>query len=207
MKLNTMSDAHGHGLGGHAAHGPEGNPTPSSTDTVDIEKGSAPSSAHLSTNDQSHLHGHSHSHKHTALDESALAQLVGIAILETGVLLHSVLIGLTLAVTDNFVILLVVLVFHQTFEGLGLGSRLAYAQLPAKYARHGPYVAALIFSFATPIGIAVGLGVRHSYAPNGATASIVSGILDALSAGILIYTGLVEVRVLVLLGQVSSLTL
>jgi hypothetical protein len=104
-----------------------------------------------------------------------------------------VLIGLTLAVTDDFVILLVVLVFHQTFEGLGLGSRLAYAQLPAKYARYGPYVAALVFSFATPLGIAIGLGVRHSYTPNGATASIVSGILDALSAGILIYTGLVEV--------------
>jgi hypothetical protein len=40
----------------------------------------------------------------------------------------------------------------------------------------------------------VGLGVRTTYNPDGTTASIVSGILDAFSAGILIYTGLVEVR-------------
>jgi zinc transporter 1/2/3 len=128
------------------------------------------------------------------MDEAALAQLVGIAILEFGVLLHSVLIGLTLAVTSDFIILFVVLVFHQTFEGLGLGSRLAHARLPAKYARYGPHVAALVFALATPTGIAIGLGVRHSYAPGSATASIVSGVLDSLSAGILIYTGLVEVR-------------
>lgn len=43
-------------------------------------------------------------------------------------------------------------------------------------------------------GIAVGLGVRSTYNPNSTTANIVSGILDAFSAGILIYTGLVEVR-------------
>ncbi|PCH44132.1 Zinc/iron permease, partial [Wolfiporia cocos MD-104 SS10] len=44
----------------------------------------------------------------------------------------------------------------------------------------------------TPIGIAAGLGVRTAYNPNGATASIVSGVLDAFSSGILIYTGPVE---------------
>ena len=43
------------------------------------------------------------------------------------------------------------------------------------------------------IGIAAGLGVRSSYNPDSATASIVSGVLDAFSSGILIYTGLVEV--------------
>jgi zinc transporter 1/2/3 len=39
--------------------------------------------------------------------------------------------------------------------------------------------------------MAAGLGLR-TYNPAGATASIVSGVLDALSAGVLIYTGLVE---------------
>ena len=43
-------------------------------------------------------------------------------------------------------------------------------------------------------GIAIGLGVRSTYNPESTTASIVSGVLDAFSAGILIYTGLVEVR-------------
>jgi len=41
----------------------------------------------------------------------------------------------------------------------------------------------------TPIGMAIGLGVRSSYNPEGTTASIVTGVLDALSAGILLYTG------------------
>jgi zinc transporter 1/2/3 len=110
--------------------------------------------------------------------------------------IRSVLIGLTLAVSQyaQFHVLFVVLVFHQTFEGLGLGARLAYTQLPGRYGRFGPPLAALVYGLATPIGIAAGLGVRGVYAPGGATASIVSGVLDSLSAGILIYTGLVEVR-------------
>ena len=52
---------------------------------------------------------------------------------------------------------------------------------------------ALIYGLTTPVGIAAGLGVRSTYNPGSATASIVSGVLDSLSSGILIYTGLVEV--------------
>lgn len=44
---------------------------------------------------------------------AAATQLVGIAILEFGVLLHSFLIGLTLAVTDGFKLLFVVLCIHR----------------------------------------------------------------------------------------------
>lgn len=83
----------------------------------------------------------------------------------------------------------------ETFEGLGIGSRLAYMNLPQKY-NFVPVIGAVIYSFTTPIGIAVGLGLRTTYNPNSATASIVSGVLDSLSAGILIYTGLVEVNFL-----------
>jgi zinc transporter 1/2/3 len=116
-----------------------------------------------------------------------------------GVLFHSVLVGLALAVDEGFTILFVVLIFHQTFEGLGLGSRLAYLELPGKWNKQGPYLMALIFGLATPVGIAAGLGIRQTYAPNGATANIAAGIFDSLSAGVLIYTGLVEVRHLDLL--------
>ena len=45
----------------------------------------------------------------------------------------------------------------------------------------------------TPIGIAIGLGVRSTYNPDSTTPLIVSGILYSLSAGVLVYTGLVEV--------------
>ena len=44
----------------------------------------------------------------------------------------------------------------------------------------------------TPIGMAIGLGVRETYDPDSATALIVQGCLDSFSAGILLYTGLVE---------------
>ena len=53
-------------------------------------------------------------HAITTTPTMASAQLVGIAILEFGVILHSFLIGLTLAVTENFKILFIVLVFHRT---------------------------------------------------------------------------------------------
>ena len=66
-------------------------------------------------------------------------------------------------------------------------------KLPAKY-NYVPLVGAALYAITTPIGIAIGLGVRRSYNPGSTTASIVSGILDALSSGILLYTGTVEVR-------------
>jgi zinc transporter 1/2/3 len=44
----------------------------------------------------------------------------------------------------------------------------------------------------TPIAIAVGLGVRTTYNAGSFTANVVSGVLDSTSAGILIYTGFVE---------------
>jgi zinc transporter 1/2/3 len=46
--------------------------------------------------------------------------------------------------------------------------------------------------FPSPIGVAAGYGARQSYNDNSATKNAVSGILDAFSAGILLYTGLVE---------------
>ncbi|KAF7334697.1 ZIP-like iron-zinc transporter [Mycena venus] len=169
---------HGHYTGSHAAHGPEGTHAPPKVNS-DVEE-------------QEHDHQHDHEHgEHSHLDGSASAQIFGIAILEFGVLLHSVLIGLTLAVDEGFKVLFVVIVFHQTFEGLGLGSRLAFIKLPARY-NYVPVLAAIIYGLSTPVGIAAGLALRSSYNPGSATASIVSGVLDSLSAGILIYTGLVE---------------
>jgi len=53
---------------------------------------------------------------------------------------------------------------------------------------------AITYGLTTPIGIAAGLGVRTTYNPGSTTASIVSGVMDAFSAGILVYTGLVEVN-------------
>jgi zinc transporter 1/2/3 len=174
-KINKSYDTHGHDHRAHAAHGPEGG-VPADTENKkikDIEEDS----------DGEHRPAH--------LTSDALTQVLGVAILEFGVTLHSVLIGLTLAVDEGFKVLFVVLIFHQTFEGLGIGSRLAYMKLPQKY-NWVPIVGAFLYGITTPIGIAAGLGVRSTYNPGSARASIVSGVMDSLSSGILIYTGLVE---------------
>lgn len=42
------------------------------------------------------------------------------------------------------------------------------------------------------IAITIGLGVRTAYDSGSYAANVVSGVLDAMSSGILLYTGLVE---------------
>jgi zinc transporter 1/2/3 len=46
----------------------------------------------------------------------AAKQLIGVAVLEFGVVLHSIIIGLTLAVNDNFIILFIVIIFHRAYH-------------------------------------------------------------------------------------------
>jgi zinc transporter 1/2/3 len=124
--------------------------------------------------------------------EDYAAQMTALFILEFGVIFHSIFIGLTLAVSgDEFTTLYVVLVFHQSFEGLGLGTRLAAVQWP-KSKRWSPYLLGAGYAISTPIAIAIGLGVRQSFAPGSQTTLIANGVFDSISAGILIYTGLVE---------------
>lgn len=45
--------------------------------------------------------------------DTAIAQILGVAILEFGVVFHSILIGLTLAVDQEFKILFIVIIFHR----------------------------------------------------------------------------------------------
>lgn len=160
-----------------------------------------PNSHHHHHPGDDHL-GHSRDHadnptdldweEHGMTPESYAAQMTGIFILEFGVIFHSIFIGLTLAVSgEEFITLYIILVFHQTFEGLGLGARLATIPWP-KSRRWTPYLLAVAFGLSTPVAMAIGLGVRDTYQPGSATALIANGVFDAVSAGILIYTGLVE---------------
>lgn len=67
-------------------------------------------------------------------------QLTSIFVLEFGVVFHSIFIGLTLAVSGSeFITLFIVVVFHQTFEGIGLGARLAVAPWP-RDTKWTPYI-------------------------------------------------------------------
>lgn len=124
--------------------------------------------------------------------ESYTAQMTAIFILEFGVIFHSIFIGLTLAVSgEEFITLYVVIVFHQTFEGLALGTRLASIEWP-KNRQWTPYLLGMGYAISTPIAIAIGLGVRSTFSPGSQTTLIVNGVFDSISAGILIYTGLIE---------------
>ena len=136
-----------------------------------------------------------HQRDHAAeCDEQAnyAAQLTAIFVLEFGVIFHSIFIGLTLAVTDNFTILFVVLVFHQTFEGLGLGARLGMATWPSGSRRWTPYLLGFLYAVSTPFAIGMGLIATKSLALEVSTSRVVNGAFDAISGGILMYTALVE---------------
>lgn len=125
-------------------------------------------------------------------ERSFRQQIAAFLILEFGVIFHSIIIGLNLGTTGaEFSILYPVLVFHQSFEGLGIGARMSAIPFPKRLSWL-PWVLCSGYGLTTPIAIAVGLGVRHTYSAGSFTANVVSGVLDAISAGILIYTALVE---------------
>ncbi|KAI5282795.1 hypothetical protein KEM54_002583 [Ascosphaera aggregata] len=187
----------------HSSFDPEKvTPTNSSTGVTGaaLNEHYAHASEHVATSEQSTTKGPNfkadgspENDLDVSLGESYSAILTGLFVLEFGILFHSVFIGLTLAVTssDEFNVLYVVLVFHQFFEGLGLGARLAGCPWP-KGKEWTAYVLAAAFSLTTPIAIAIGIGVRHSYPPNSNRTLMVEGIFNSISGGILLYTGLVE---------------
>jgi zinc transporter 1/2/3 len=125
-------------------------------------------------------------------DRSFRQQIAAFIILEFGVIFHSVVIGLNLGTAGKeFAALYPVLVFHQSFEGLGIGARMSSIPFPKRW-EWLQWALCAGYGLTTPIAIAVGLGVRTTYNSGSFTANIVSGIFDSVSAGILIYTGLVE---------------
>lgn len=152
------------------------------------------------------------------------------------------MIGLTLVVAGDefFITLFIVILFHQMFEGIALGSRIAtigtcsdahgpsnatLAPLPQDHTHehsgsehpHDKTVAshedgsnssvssapvglslkkklalAGLFAFITPLGMAIGIGVLQHFNGNDKATLIAIGTLDALSAGILVWVGVVE---------------
>jgi zinc transporter 1/2/3 len=127
-----------------------------------------------------------------AIERSFQQQIAAFLILEFGVIFHSVIIGLTLgSAGKEFPVLYPVIVFHQSFEGLGIGARLSAIPFPKRF-NWMPWTLCAAYGLTTPIALAIGLGVRTTYNEASMTASIVSGVLDSVSAGILIYTGFVE---------------
>lgn len=118
-------------------------------------------------------------------------QSMQITLIEGGILFHSVFVGMTISITaEGFIILLIAIVFHQAFEGLGLGTRIADVPYPKNSWK--PWVLVVAFGTTAPIGQAIGLITRGSYDPNSAFGLIIVGVFNAISSGLLIYAALVD---------------
>lgn len=77
------------------------------------------------------------------------------------------------------------------FEGLALGT--CIAQLPAQAASmRSKLVMAAAFALITPVGMAIGIGVLDRFNGNDPSTIVAIGTLDALSAGVLAWVGIVE---------------
>ncbi|GAA5983026.1 hypothetical protein JCM5350_003546 [Sporobolomyces pararoseus] len=138
--------------------------------------------------------GHSHGPaREVETDYSSTQAHFDVLILEAGIIFHSIMIGVSLGASggDQWIPLFIAIVFHQLFEGLALGSRIG--QLVWKSGQgYKKWLMALTFGLITPIGIAIGMGVHATYNPNSGASLLSIGVLDSISAGILIYGGIVE---------------
>ncbi|KLJ06938.1 hypothetical protein EMPG_17546 [Blastomyces silverae] len=112
-----------------------------------------------------------------------------------GILFHSVFIGMALSVATgtSFLVLLVAISFHQTFEGFALGARIA-SLIPALFPASSPkpWLMAFAYGATTPIGQAIGLGLHNLYDPASTAGLLMVGMTNAFSSGLLLFAGLVE---------------
>ncbi|KAL2270740.1 hypothetical protein VTJ83DRAFT_111 [Remersonia thermophila] len=128
-------------------------------------------------------------------------------LLEAGILFHSVFIGMALSVATGptFVVFLIAISFHQSFEGLALGTRIAALHFPRSSPR--PWLMVLAFGATTPIGQAIGLFVHRFYDPMSQTGLLMVGFMNAISAGLLLFAGLVQLLAEDFLSEKSYQTL
>jgi zinc transporter 1/2/3 len=107
------------------------------------------------------------------------------------VAIHSVIVGIALGVArePEFYPLFIALCFHQFFEGLALGTTVIDANYKSKIKS---LLLTSIYGVTTPLGIAIGIFLHQSYSAESPESLLIQGIFDSLSAGVLIYTALVE---------------
>lgn len=129
----------------------------------------------------------------TAEEVVKMKQRLVSQVLEIGIIFHSVIIGLTMGMSQNQCTirpLVAALAFHQIFEGMGLGGCIAQAGFSFGTTAYMCFM----FSVTTPMGIVLGMIIFSltGYDDSNPNALILEGLLGSLSSGILIYMGLVD---------------
>jgi len=112
-----------------------------------------------------------------------------IHLLEFGITIHSIIIGISLGILEDLktkIILLIIITFHQFFEGISIGNGL----LKLNDLTMNHYcIMIIIFVLTTPLGIVIGILISQNYEEN----YLITGILNSISAGLLIYIGLYNI--------------
>ncbi|KAI4311225.1 hypothetical protein MLD38_036135 [Melastoma candidum] len=123
-----------------------------------------------------------HGAKETLLRHRVVAQ-----VLELGIVVHSVVIGLswerqtTRARSDRS---------SRPFASIKCSKE--WASVAAEFGMKLKAILVFFFSATTPFGIALGIGLSNVYSEDSPTALIVVGLLNASSAGLLNYMALVD---------------
>lgn len=154
---------------------------------------------HASSSPYSHAHSHTYGeHRRAGSDillQNPQKQLLQCLLLEAGILFHSIFIGMALSVATgtSFIVLLVAISFHQTFEGFALGSRIA-SLIPGLFSTSSakPWLMSLAYGTTTPIGQVIGLVLHNLYDPASTIGLLMVGFTNAISSGLLLFAGLVE---------------
>jgi zinc transporter 1/2/3 len=95
-----------------------------------------------------------------------LKLLITLYILEIGMAIHSMIIGITLGTTTSqstLTTLSIAIIIHQLFEGIALGSSILKANIDSMLKI---FTIILIYSITTPIGIFIGIGIKESESNN-----------------------------------------
>ncbi|RXH98596.1 hypothetical protein DVH24_010921 [Malus domestica] len=144
-----------------------------------------------------HVHGHTHStqgHAHGSEElksSELIRQRVISLVLELGILVHSVIIGISLGASPS----------RETIKPLMAWDLVAASAKvkpqtikppKAQFKSRSAAIMATFFSLTTPVGIAVGVGISTVYNMNSPTALIFEGTSNAAAGGILIYMALVD---------------
>ncbi|XP_071701684.1 zinc transporter 4, chloroplastic-like [Rutidosis leptorrhynchoides] len=148
---------------------------------------------HADNHEHTLENGHVHEHSEVFGDDTdnVARNAVVSQVLELGIISHSIIIGLSLGVSQSpctIKPLLGALSLHQFFEGFALAGCISEARFEILRST----TMAGFFAITAPISVGVGICISSFYNPNSPRALVIEGVLDSISAGILVYMALVD---------------